>query len=132
MTVSAALESTATDRRLQQLSLPLPGDSDCIGCHGKDFANCIAEFIGTFALIFVGIGAIKTAGHDVLGVALAHGLTIARVRVRDAAYFRRTTESGGHVWPALRRSHEVHQRDSVLDRAMSRCHLRRVHLPRPV
>lgn len=36
----------------------------------------IAEFIGTFALVFVGIGAIKTAGHDVLGVALAHGLTI--------------------------------------------------------
>src|SRR5256886_1049249 len=36
----------------------------------------IAEFVGTFALIFVGIGAIKTAGHDVLGVALAHGLTI--------------------------------------------------------
>lgn len=38
---------------------------------------CLAEFIGTFALVFVGIGAIKTAGHDVLGVALAHGLTIA-------------------------------------------------------
>jgi len=28
---------------------------------------CFAEFIGTFALIFVGIGAIKTAGHEVLG-----------------------------------------------------------------
>ncbi len=38
---------------------------------------CIAEFIGTFALIFVGLGAIKTAGDDVLMVALAHGLTIA-------------------------------------------------------
>ncbi len=38
---------------------------------------CIAEFIGTFAMIFIGIGAIKTAGHDVLAVALAHGLTIA-------------------------------------------------------
>src|SRR5207247_11432470 len=38
---------------------------------------CLAEFIGTFALIFVGIGAIKTAGHDVLAIALAHGLTIA-------------------------------------------------------
>jgi len=41
------------------------------------FRSLIAEFIGTFALIFVGIGAIKTAGHDVLAVALAHGLTIA-------------------------------------------------------
>jgi len=38
---------------------------------------CIAEFTGAFALIFVGIGAIKTAGHDVLAVAVAHGLTIA-------------------------------------------------------
>jgi len=40
---------------------------------------CIAEFIGTFALIFVGIGAIKTAGpgQDTLTIALAHGLTIA-------------------------------------------------------
>jgi MIP family channel proteins len=37
---------------------------------------CLAEFIGTFALVFVGIGAIKTAGHDTLAVALAHGLTI--------------------------------------------------------
>src|SRR5258708_9967685 len=41
------------------------------------FRPLLAEFIGTFALIFVGIGAIKTAGHDVLAVALAHGLTIA-------------------------------------------------------
>src|SRR6267143_3047706 len=42
----------------------------------EKFRPLIAEFVGTFALIFVGIGAIKTAGHDVLGVALAHGLTI--------------------------------------------------------
>ncbi|MEP6602359.1 MAG: aquaporin [Spartobacteria bacterium] len=41
------------------------------------FRPCLAEFIGTFALIFVGIGAIKTAGHDTLAVAVAHGLTIA-------------------------------------------------------
>jgi MIP family channel proteins len=42
----------------------------------NNFRPWLAEFIGTFALIFVGIGAIKTAGHDVLAVALAHGLTI--------------------------------------------------------
>src|SRR6266849_10053371 len=42
----------------------------------EKFRPWLAEFVGTFALIFVGIGAIKTAGHDVLGVALAHGLTI--------------------------------------------------------
>src|SRR5258707_15788052 len=57
--------------------------------------SCFAEFIGTFALIFVGIGAIKTAGHDVLGVALAHGLTIA-------AFVSATLHiSGGNLNPAV-------------------------------
>src|SRR5260370_42355402 len=42
----------------------------------KKFRPLIGEFVGRFAVIFVGIGAPKTAGHDVLGVALAHGLTI--------------------------------------------------------
>ena len=56
---------------------------------------CIAEFIGTFALIFVGIGAIKTAGDDVLAVALAHGLTIA-------AFASATMHiSGGQLNPAV-------------------------------
>ena len=56
---------------------------------------CLAEFIGTFALIFVGIGAIKTAGHDVLTVALAHGLTIA-------AFASATMHiSGGQLNPAV-------------------------------
>jgi MIP family channel proteins len=56
---------------------------------------CFAEFLGTFALIFVGIGAIKTAGHDVLGVALAHGLTIA-------AFVSATMHiSGGQLNPAV-------------------------------
>jgi MIP family channel proteins len=56
---------------------------------------CIAEFIGTFALIFVGIGAIKTAGENVLAVALAHGLTIA-------AFASATMHiSGGQLNPAV-------------------------------
>src|ERR1700726_515953 len=56
---------------------------------------CFAEFIGTFALIFVGIGAIKTAGHDVLGVALAPGLT-------TAAFVSATMHiSGGQLNPAV-------------------------------
>jgi MIP family channel proteins len=55
----------------------------------------IAEFIGTFALVFVGIGAIRTAGHDVLMVALAHGLTIA-------AFASATMHiSGGQFNPAV-------------------------------
>jgi MIP family channel proteins len=61
----------------------------------EKFRPWLAEFIGTFALIFVGIGAIKTAGHDVLGVALAHGLTIA--------VFASATMhiSGGNLNPAV-------------------------------
>src|SRR5438067_2144259 len=61
----------------------------------EKFRPLIAEFVGTFALIFVGIGAIKTAGHDVLGVALAHGLTIA--------VFASATMhiSGGNLNPAV-------------------------------
>jgi MIP family channel proteins len=55
----------------------------------------LAEFIGTFALIFVGVGASKTVGHDVLAVALAHGLTIA-------AFVSATLHiSGGQFNPAV-------------------------------
>jgi aquaporin TIP len=55
----------------------------------------LAEFIGTFALIFVGIGAIKTAGNNIVAVALAHGLTIA-------AFVSATLHiSGGQLNPAV-------------------------------
>src|SRR5258706_11339246 len=48
----------------------------------KLLKQCVAEFIGTFALIFIGVGSIYNAGNagngmGLLGVALAHGLTIA-------------------------------------------------------
>lgn len=56
---------------------------------------CIAEAIGTFALIFVGIGAINAAGNDLVAVALAHGLTIA-VFVSATGHI-----SGGHLNPAV-------------------------------
>jgi MIP family channel proteins len=56
--------------------------------------QCAAEFIGTFALIFVGVGAIyHNAG--LLAVALAHGLTIA-VMVSATGGI-----SGGHLNPAV-------------------------------
>src|SRR5205814_8690203 len=55
----------------------------------------LSEFIGPFALIFVGIGAIKTAGHDIVAVALALGLTIA-------AFVSATLHiSGGQLNPAV-------------------------------
>jgi MIP family channel proteins len=61
--------------------------------------QCAAEFIGTFALIFIGIGAIANntpmAGMGLLGVALAHGLTIAVMVSATGAI------SGGQLNPAV-------------------------------
>src|ERR1700757_4704932 len=62
--------------------------------------QCIAEFVGTFALIFIGVGVIANhadlAGSaGLLAVALAHGFTIA-VMVSAAGGI-----SGGHLNPAV-------------------------------
>ena len=56
--------------------------------------QCIAEFIGTFALCFVGILAIHH-NPGLLGVALAHGLTIAVMASAFGAI------SGGQFNPAV-------------------------------
>lgn len=61
----------------------------------------IAEMIGTFALIYVGVGAIASdflihgANTDLTAIALAHGLTIAVMVSATAAI------SGGHLNPAV-------------------------------
>jgi MIP family channel proteins len=58
-----------------------------------------AEFIGTFALVFVGAGAVLAAGPTaepgVVGVALAYGLAVA-VMVSAVGHI-----SGGHFNPAI-------------------------------
>ncbi|HST54446.1 MAG TPA: MIP family channel protein [Solirubrobacteraceae bacterium] len=63
------------------------------------FRRAVAEFIGTFTLIFIGVGSIVTASsiHDpsLIGVALAHGLAIA-VMVSALGHI-----SGGHFNPAI-------------------------------
>jgi aquaporin TIP len=56
--------------------------------------KCVAEFIGTFTLIFIGVGAIHNA-PGLLGVALAHGLAIAVMVSATGAI------SGGHLNPAV-------------------------------
>lgn len=56
--------------------------------------QCLAECIGTFALIFIGVGAIYN-NPGLLGVALAHGLTIAVMVSATGAI------SGGHLNPAV-------------------------------
>ncbi len=65
--------------------------------NGKAF---LAEFIGTFALVFVGVSAIVTnnlmeGGPGLISIALAHGLTLAVMISATAAI------SGGHINPAV-------------------------------
>jgi MIP family channel proteins len=58
----------------------------------------VAEFVGTFTLIFVGAGAVIvfSAGQlDLVGVALAHGLVLA-IMVSVTGHI-----SGGHINPAV-------------------------------
>jgi aquaporin Z len=62
--------------------------------------RALAEFIGTLALIFVGAGSILSdrltgGGVSLVGIALAHGLTIA-VMVSAFGHI-----SGGHLNPAV-------------------------------
>ncbi|MGH3131611.1 MAG: aquaporin [Gaiellaceae bacterium] len=54
-----------------------------------------AEFVGTFALVFVGVGSIVVGGQDLVGVALAHGLVIG-VMASAVGHI-----SGGHFNPAV-------------------------------
>ena len=55
----------------------------------------IAEFVGTFALIFIGGGAGIVSGHDIVAVALANGLVIG-IMVSNLGHI-----SGGHFNPAI-------------------------------
>jgi aquaporin Z len=58
--------------------------------------NALVEVVGTFALIFVGAGAIiATGGKDLVAIALAHGLAIG-IMVAAAGHI-----SGGVYNPAL-------------------------------
>ncbi|MGH3114637.1 MAG: aquaporin [Gaiellaceae bacterium] len=61
---------------------------------GDSLRRGTAEFVGAFALMFIGGGAIMT-GADLVGVALAHGLVIA-VMASAVGHI-----SGGHFNPAV-------------------------------
>jgi len=76
----------------------------------------IAEFIGTFALIFFGAGAVCTdqylhgaGGLGLLGIALAHGLAIA-IMVSALGHI-----SGGHFNPAVTIGFWVTKRVNTID-----------------
>jgi aquaporin Z len=59
------------------------------------FARAIAEFVGAFTLVFIGVGSVLFSGGQLVGVALAHGLAIA-VMVSAVGHI-----SGGHFNPAV-------------------------------
>jgi aquaporin TIP len=58
------------------------------------FRRAFAEFVGTFALVFIGVGSVFFAG-GLVGVALAHGLVIA-VMASAVGHI-----SGAHFNPAI-------------------------------
>ncbi len=55
----------------------------------------VAELVGTFTLVFIGVGSILFSGGQLVGIALAHGLAIA-VMVSAVGHI-----SGGHFNPAV-------------------------------
>ena len=58
--------------------------------------KCLAELIGTFALVFIGAGSIIVTGAgDLTTIALAHGLTLGVMVSATGAI------SGGHINPAV-------------------------------
>jgi aquaporin TIP len=61
---------------------------------GETFRRSVAEFVGAFALIFVGAGSVMTGG-GLLAVAVAHGLILA-IMVTALGHI-----SGGHFNPAV-------------------------------
>ena len=56
----------------------------------------IAEFVGTFALIFIGAGAGAMGVGGLVGVAFAHGLVIVAFRLRLRAHLRHPHQPRGH------------------------------------
>jgi aquaporin Z len=63
----------------------------------SNWQQAIAEFWGTFALVFIGAGAVVVSGSGTgpLGVAVAHGLVLA-IMVTSLGHI-----SGGHFNPAV-------------------------------
>lgn len=95
-------EAVATGVREMPAVSYIPSEEAAARVHrdGVDPRAMLAEFIGTFTLIFVGVGTIAVTSRigalpSLVAVALAHGLAIAVMVSATAAV------SGGHLNPAV-------------------------------
>jgi aquaporin Z len=64
------------------------------------FRRCLAEALGTFALVFIGAGSVMSSsfpnsGYGMLGIAIAHGVVLAVMVTATMAI------SGGHLNPSV-------------------------------
>jgi aquaporin TIP len=75
-------------------ALPSGYDTSLRAVEGEALRRSVAEFVGIFALVFVGAGSVMSGG-GLLGVAIAHGLILA-IMVTAVGHI-----SGGHFNPAV-------------------------------
>src|SRR5260221_14318403 len=71
------------------------GSDNSAGMDEDVLRRSVAEFVGTFTLIFIGGGAGIVSGQDIVAVALANGLAIG-IMVTNLGHI-----SGGHFNPAI-------------------------------
>ena len=79
----------------------------------------LAEFIGTFALVFVGMSA-GVVNADLVGIALAYGLTLAVFCVCLWTYFRHASQPGRDLWACAEWHSEMDAGCILLDRPVCR------------
>lgn len=70
--------------------------------------SLVAEFIGTFALIFIGAGAVALSAAGLVGIAFAHGLVLT------GFIYAFGSISGGHFNPAVTLAVMINQSISVI------------------
>ena len=97
----------------------------------------LAEFVGTFTLIFIGAGSIcvdqylhasGAGGSGLLAIAAAHGLALAIMVSASRPHFRRPPQSRRHHRLLGHEKNQHPRRALLLDRATRRRHLRGLSL----
>ena len=77
--------------------------------------NLAAEFIGTFALIFIGAGALAIGEGGLVGVALAHGLVIVAFAYAYGHISGTHINPGSDAWSPNSRRNPIRGSHRLLD-----------------